>query len=235
MSFRRTGSVDASNLSQFRLWQLLYFEREVSDVAIPYTIEGGGDAEFRTLVESGDLEGATTRFMGQYGGEILAFLVVRLRDQPAASEVFAEFTEDFWRGLEGFRWRTSFRSWGYTLARNAANRFQRSRRQRESRIVHPFRTPDCVQERRSSTAPCLRTEVKRRMRALRSRLPTDDQTLLVLRIDKGLPWKELAVIFSGEGDAMEEAEMSRWAGRPRQMSASIKRGLRSLAQEEGLT
>jgi serine phosphatase RsbU (regulator of sigma subunit) len=45
--------------------------------------------------------------------------------------------------------------------------------------------PESVQKRRSSTAPYLRTEVKTRMRVLRERLPVDDQTLLVLRIDKG--------------------------------------------------
>ena len=62
--------------------------------------------------------------------------------------MFSEFAEDFWRGLEGFRWRTSLRSWGYTLARNAANRYQRSRRRREARLVRPDRTPDRAQERR---------------------------------------------------------------------------------------
>jgi RNA polymerase sigma-70 factor (ECF subfamily) len=192
------------------------------------------DTEYRALVESGDLEGATTRFMEQYGGDILALLVVRLRDHAAASEVFSEFAEDFWRGLEGFQWRTTLRSWGYTLARNAANRFQRSRRRRAARLVHPDRMPDMEQERRSSTAPFLRTAVKKRLRALREQLPIDDQTLLVLRIDKGLSWNELAVIFSGEGDAMEEAELLRWAARLRQRFATVKRRLKDLAREEGL-
>jgi RNA polymerase sigma-70 factor (ECF subfamily) len=172
--------------------------------------------------------------MERYGGNILAFLVVRLRDESAASEALSEFTEDFWRGLAGFRWRTTLRSWGYTLARNAANRYLRSRRRREAWLLHPQQTPNCVQERRPSTAPYLRTEIKRRMRALRSQLPADDQTLLVLRIDKGLSWNELAVIFSGEGDAMEEEAMIRWASRLRQRFVTIKRRLRDLAQQEGL-
>ncbi len=193
-----------------------------------------GDEEYRALVAAGDLKGAATRFMERHGGDILAFLAMRLRDQAAASEVFSEFTEDFWRGLEGFRWKATLRSWGYTLARNAANRFVATRRRRESRLVHPETTPDCAQERRSSTAPYLRTEVKRRMRALRDQLPVDDQTLLVLRIDKGLSWNELAVIFSGQGDAMDEADMLRWAGRLRQRFAAIKRRLRVQAEEEGL-
>ncbi len=193
-----------------------------------------GEAELRKLVESGDLQAAASRFIEQHGGEILAFFVVRLRDESAASEVFSQFTEDFWRGLGGFRWRTTLRSWGYTLARNAANRFQSSRRRRETRLAHPDGTPDGIQERRSSTAPYLRTEIKKRMRALREQLPVDDQTLLILRIDKGLSWNELAAIFSGEGEALGQAEVIRWAARLRQRFASIKRQLRALAEKEGL-
>lgn len=192
------------------------------------------DAELRALVAAGDLEAATSRFMEQHGGEILAFLVMRLRNDTAATEVFSVFTEDFWRGLEGFRWQTTLRSWGYTLARNAANRYQKSRSRREARLAHPQRTPQCAQEPRASTAPYLRTEMKKRMRELRNRLPVDDQTLLVLRIDKGLSWNELATVFAGEGDGTEEADQARWAARLRQRFATIKRRLRELAQEEGL-
>lgn len=198
------------------------------------TPEEDADEEYRTLVAAGDLKGAAARFMERHGGDILAFLAMRLRDQAAASEVFSEFTEDFWRGLEGFRWKATLRSWGYTLARNAANRFVANRRRRESRLVHPDRTPDCAQERRSSTAPYLRTAVKKRMRELRERLPMDDQTLLVLRIDKGLSWNELAVVFSGQGGAVDDAEILRWAARLRQRFATVKRRLRAMAEEEGI-
>lgn len=191
------------------------------------------DDEYRALVAAGDFEGAATAFMERFGGDILAFLAMRLRDQTAVSEVFSEFTLDFWRGLEGFEWRTSLRGWGYTLARNAANRFQR-RRRREARLVHTDRTPDLAEERRPSTAPYLRTAIKKRMRELREQLPMDEQSLLVLRIDKGLSWNELAVVFSAEGAAMEEEELLRSAARLRQRFASIKRRLRALAEKEGL-
>jgi len=191
------------------------------------------DEEYRALFEAGDLEDVATRFMERYGGDILAFLAMRLRDQAAASEVFSVFNLDFWRGLRGFQWRTTLRSWGYTLARNAANRFQQ-RRRREARLVHPNRTPECAEERRRSTAPYLRTAVKKRMRELRERLPTDDQSLLVLRIDKGLSWNELAVVFAAADDPMDEAGVLRSAARLRQRFASIKRLLRAMAEEEGL-
>lgn len=203
-------------------------------MTIPDRTRDPDDAGLRTLVESGDLEGATTRFMERFGGDILAFLVVQLRDPANASEVFSQFAEDFWRGLARFQWRTTLRSWGYTLACNAAARFQRSQRLREARRVRPARTPECAQMRRSSTAAYLRTEVKNRMRALRLQLPADDQSLLLLRIDKGLSWNELALVFSGQSETMQEAEMARVATRLRQRFATIKRRLRVLAQKEGL-
>jgi RNA polymerase sigma-70 factor (ECF subfamily) len=62
----------------------------------------------------------------------------------------------------------------------------------------------------------------------------EDQSLLVLRIDKGLSWNELAVVFSAAGAAMEEAEVLRSAARLRQRFASIKRRLRAMAEDEGL-
>jgi RNA polymerase sigma-70 factor, ECF subfamily len=203
-------------------------------VTIPDRTTDPDDAGFRTLVESGDLEGAAARFMERFGGDILAFLVVQLRDHANASEVFSQFAEDFWRGLAGFQWKTTLRSWGYTLASNAAKRFQRSRRRREARLVRPAQAPDYAQSRRSSTAPYLRTEVKNRMRALRLELPVDDQSLLLLRIDKGLSWKELAVVFSDDSEPMEEAQMVRSAARLRQRFAKIKLRLKVLAKEEGL-
>lgn len=207
---------------------------ETHDTTDPAAPRDPLDAELRALVEAGDLQAAATRFMERQGGDILAFLSVRLQSPADAAEVFSTFAEDFWRGLEGFQWRTSLRSWGYTLARNAANRYLRSRRRRRARLVQLERTPDQAQASRPSTAPYLRTEVKRQMRELRRRLPADDQTLLVLRIDKGLSWNELAAIFSGEGDALGEAEQVRWATRLRQRFLATKRRLRALAEEEGL-
>lgn len=193
-----------------------------------------GDAEFRALADVGNLQAAASRFMEQHGGEILAFLALRLRDHSAASEVFSEFALDFWRGFARFRWRTSLRSWAYTLARNAANRYRLSQRRTDARFSHPHPTPDCPEAPRSSTAPYLRTEVKRRMRSLRDQLPADDRALLVLRIDQGLCWNELAVIFSGAGEALEEGDMLRWAARLRQRFNAIKRRLRTQAEAEGL-
>jgi RNA polymerase sigma-70 factor (ECF subfamily) len=72
------------------------------------------------------------------------------------------------------------------------------------------------------------------VRELCIRLDADDQTLLVLRIDKGLSWNELASVFSRQGEALSDADRKRWAARLRQRFASVKMRLRALAESEGL-
>src|SRR5436190_5730477 len=55
----------------------------------------------------------------EYRTEMLHFLSGALRDEDAAQEVFSAFSEELWKGLPGFRWESSFRTWGYCLLRAA--------------------------------------------------------------------------------------------------------------------
>lgn len=192
------------------------------------------DTQIRSHVEVGDLNGAASLFLESYGGEILGFLHLCLRDETEAAEVYSAFTEDFWRGLPGFQWKTSIRSWGYTLARNAACRSRRPARRKTVPLTHPSQILENPDREHSITPRHVRTEVKERMRQLRAHLPVDDQALLVLRIDKGLSWNELAAVFSGEGDRLSIDETKRWAVRLRQRFVSVKARLRSLAEAEGI-
>ena len=75
--------------------------------------------------ERGELKEAATAAIEGFGPEILGFLKAVVRDERLAGEVFAQFCEDLWTGLAGFRWETRFRTWGYTLARNAWHRQRR--------------------------------------------------------------------------------------------------------------
>ncbi len=191
----------------------------------------------RDTLEAGDADGAATLFMRHFGGDILSFLAGRLHGSPEASDVFSAFAEDFWRGLPAFRWQTSLRSWAYTLARNAAFRHQtaaRRRRRRFEPLTSASRYGEEVARLHSATRQCLRTEFKERVRRLREQLPPDDQTLLILRVDRKLSWKELAVVLSGKGESLRPAEQVRWAARLRQRFQTVKRKLRELARADGL-
>lgn len=199
----------------------------------------GRDIEpgLRAAFERGDFQATATLALNGYGPEILRFLVERLRDEHTASEVFSQFVEDFWKGLPGFAWRSSLRAWAYTLARHAANRYARGPRRRQQRMLplsEAHGVFEVAERSRSETLLHLRSATKQRVRTLREALSSDDQLLLTLRIDKQMPWADIALVLQeteSEGDA---AELVVAAARVRQRFAAIKARLRRLAVREGL-
>src|SRR5215469_5037648 len=87
-------------------------------------------------LDRGDVKQAATEALRGYGPQILAYLSGVLRDDEAAAEVFSEFSEDLWRGIGAFRRESSFRTWAYRLAWNAARQLARDPfRKRGQRVV----------------------------------------------------------------------------------------------------
>lgn len=194
----------------------------------------GAEHAIREACERADYDAAATRAIKSYGPEILGFLAMRLRDISEAEEVFAIFCEDLWTALRAFEWRATARVWAYTLARHAADRHRIAAARRRKRETLGGALQDVVADVRSTTAAHLRTETKSRLSQLREQLPVADQTLLVLRIDKGLSWKELALVMVYEGVALDEASVTREAARLRKRFQLVKQQLRELARAEGL-
>jgi RNA polymerase sigma-70 factor (ECF subfamily) len=164
-------------------------------------------------------------------------LISRLRDREAASEVFSQFTEDLWRGLDGFRWQCSARVWSYTLAMHAASHYVRDARRRRGRDVPLSRAgplSEIEQKIRSRTQTAARTDVKSRGAQLRESLPTDEQTLLILRINRKLAWKEIAQVMAYQGRVVADAALEKEAVRLRKRYQLTKDKLRRMALEQGL-
>lgn len=184
---------------------------------------------------------AATLIVEHYGGGILALLGARLRSHSDADEVFGIFCEKLWAGLPGFAWRCRVKGWAYMLARNAANDFKRAAHNRPGRRTalsdHPSlaAAADAV---RTTTANYRRTAVRDRIRALRQRLPEDDQMLLVLRVDHNMSFRDLAAAMAdsdhGGAQPPEPATLDREAARLRKRFERVKDRLRALAVEEGL-
>src|SRR3954464_4588690 len=78
------------------------------------------EAAIGRSLESGQLSQAATGVIRGYGPEILGYLAAVLRDDDAAAEAFSRFAEDLWKGLPGFRRKSSIRTWAYRVAWNAA-------------------------------------------------------------------------------------------------------------------
>jgi RNA polymerase sigma-70 factor (ECF subfamily) len=182
-----------------------------------------------------DLTGAATLVMRGYGPEIFGFLSARLRDESAACDAFSMFSEDLWRGLPKFGERSTVRVWAYALARHAAVRFQSSPHRKRERNV-PLSAREVLSKLadrvRTDTVPFLRTEFKTRVAALRERLSEDDRTLLVLRVDRGLEWGEVARVFLAPEESVSERVLSAEAVRLRKRFQLVKAKIRKMATDE---
>jgi RNA polymerase sigma-70 factor, ECF subfamily len=195
----------------------------------------------RVAFEQGDLQRAATVLLELYGSELFRFLLARLRDPELASEVFCTFTEDLWRGMRGFRWVCSARAWAYTLARHAASRAIRQRRRRGGRSVSLSRAgplSEIAEQVRSETSAALRTAPREHLSQLREQLPMLDQELLILRVNRGLPWLDIArIVATGPvagAMSLSPDALAAEASRLRKRFQKAKERLRRLAEEAGL-
>lgn len=190
------------------------------------------ETELATMLRAGTHDRAATLALTHYGPELYGFLVHLMGDEHAANDVFAQASEDVWRGFAGFASQCSVRTWMYVVARHAASRYRRSPWNRGGRCGDSV-LDTIVADARSRTAPWLRTEVKDKWRALREALDPDDRTLLVLRVDRDLEWTDVARVLLG-GDEPSPAELQREAARLRKRFQLLKDELRVKAIAAGL-
>jgi RNA polymerase sigma-70 factor (ECF subfamily) len=177
----------------------------------------------------GRMASAATIAIREYGAEVLGFLVAVLRSNEDAAEVFAQFCEDLWSGLPRFRWDSSLRTWAYTLARHAACAFRRDphRRRRVGLSEHP-EVAELEAHVRTATVTWLCSDVKHRVQRLRESLEPEDQTLLILRVDRQMSWNDVAMVMRGENERSDE-DVSRRAAVLRKRFERVKERLRALA------
>lgn len=182
------------------------------------------EAEVREACDRADWDQALTLGLRAYGRELLGFLVSTARDAAEADEAFAMTSEELWRSLPQFRWQCTFRTYAYTLARHAWSRLRKEPARRVPR--EPLSSPSAervVAALRSQTAEFLRTESKGRLAAARESLDSTDRALLILRVNRGLPWRDIAEVLS-EG---EDADLDRRAAQLRKRFERLKEELRA--------
>src|SRR5262245_17046143 len=120
----------------------------------------GQELRVRELCEKKDYDGAATLALRVYGPEILGLLVALHRSEQDAGDVFALFSENLWKGLAGFSWDSSLRTWAYTIARNTSFRFRKNAQRGKGAV--PLSNVSVVGEVahqvRTATLTYLRTE-----------------------------------------------------------------------------
>lgn len=190
------------------------------------------ELRLQQLIHARSFAPAAASIIQSYGAELHGFLVHLMGSEADAAEVFSQTAEDLWRGLPSFGLRCSVRTWLYVLGRHAAGRFRRAPWQRAGHTGED-QLDAVVAEVRTRTQPWQRTDVKDRWRTLRESLDEDARTLLVLRLDRGLSWGEVALVTLGSEEP-DPAALARETARLRKRFQLLKDELRTRAREAGL-
>ncbi|HEX7844063.1 MAG TPA: sigma-70 family RNA polymerase sigma factor [Kofleriaceae bacterium] len=175
----------------------------------------------------GELQAAATAMLTGLGPQILGYLAATLRDDDAAYEVFGQFSEELWKSIATFRGESSFKTWAYKIVMHSISRYRRDGFRRRGQPLASDELSAIAEQVRSQTPPFQRTEVKDRIAELRASLEPEDQTLLFLRVDQGLPWSDVAAVIAAQGAPVDVAAL-------RKRFERAKARLRKLAEQDGL-
>lgn len=161
------------------------------------------EARARAAAKAEAWSEAVTFAIRGYGEEILGYLVAMTRSETDANDAFSLFAEDVWRGMPKFRWECTLRTWTYGLARHALARIRRDPHRRRAVPLSDTHLATLVGEMRTRTQTFLRTETRDKIAKLRAELDPDDQTLLILRLNRKLAWRDIALVLDPDTKAAD--------------------------------
>jgi RNA polymerase sigma-70 factor (ECF subfamily) len=182
------------------------------------------DGEVQRLVFADRVREAADLLISRLSPEIRPFLYRLLGDVVLAEEAHSATCERLWRGLSGFRWTCSLRSWSYIIARREASRC----RAHYLKAAAAQTTLSAAENLPAHTHPTgrLSTTKANVLEDVQAALSDEDRDLLVLRIERGLAWKEIALAFLAE-DSPDPEVIAREAARLRQRFRSIREDVTS--------
>jgi DNA-directed RNA polymerase specialized sigma24 family protein len=187
------------------------------------------ERELIELIARGDIDRATEQTIRAYGPELVGWLCAIVPGEADAYDAFSWLCEELWRSLRGFDGRCSIRTWCYMLARHGASRVRgMPRHQREvlvSQVPSIVHAADDVW----NTTQVGARRAEDVYAQLRRELDEEDQTLLVLRVDRDLNWSEIALVLLGE--SADADAVKRKAASLRKQFERLKERLKELAAE----
>lgn len=193
------------------------------------------EARIRAEAGRGDVRAAVTAAFAAYGAEILGYLLAVLREEQRAEDVYSDFCEDVVRGMPSFRFESSARTWLYTIARHACSRhLTRERKKKMVALASAPEVLDAAAHTRTPTPPHARTAAREGIERLRRSLKPDDQTLLILRIDRGMAWLDIARVLAGPDASPGDDDLRARSAKLRKRFERLKERLREMAHEERL-
>jgi len=144
-----------------------------------------------------------------------------------ADDAFGVFCESLWKQLPNFRGEAALLTWAYQLAMGASRRIIADPHRRRGQALATAELEGLAHEVRSTTAVHLRKSTSEALEKLRSQLDFEEQTLLILRVDRDLPWTDIATILGELGQPVAEPAL-----RKRFERLTVK--IRELAEAEGI-
>ncbi len=184
----------------------------------------GLDERVRALLASGQNDEAATLALATLGPQILGYLCAALGHDDG-EDAFSLFAEHLWTRLGTWRGEGSLRAWSYRVAWNAARRLRRDPYRRRRRTL-PTSAASRLAASIASASGDLRGGRRDRLGRLRAFLSPAERSLLVLHVDRGLDWGEIATIVA-KGTPSDAARL-------RKRYQRLKTKLTTLAQRQGL-
>jgi RNA polymerase sigma-70 factor (ECF subfamily) len=188
------------------------------------------DLEVRALIDAGDVDRATADTLRRYGPELIGWLCSILPNEADAHEAFSWMSEELWKSLVRWDGRCSMRTWCYMIARHASVRIRAQPRRLHEVLVSqvPSIAHAVTHVWNTSRANAVRAQDV--YGEIRRMLDDDDQTLLVLRVDRSLSWRDIAHVLLGEGVSADEVTTK--AASLRKQFERVKERLRTLAAQK---
>jgi RNA polymerase sigma-70 factor (ECF subfamily) len=179
------------------------------------------------LLDGGDVSGAASEALRGFGPQVLGYLTAVLRNEDDAHDVFSQFAEDLWKGLPGFRRESAVRTWAFRLAWHAASRYARDPYRKRGRPILTTEASKIAEEVRSTMSTYTPGGRADKLMKLRESLDHEEQTLLILRVDKGMSWEDVTEVMQADGEPITPAAL-------RKRFERLKEKLGRLAREQGL-
>jgi RNA polymerase sigma-70 factor (ECF subfamily) len=185
------------------------------------------EADVVALLDQGEIDRAAERIIRGLGAEILRYLRGVADDPDDADDAFSRFAEGLWSSMGSFRRESSVKAWAYRIAWHAALRVLQDPYRRRRDLLRSSQASQLADEVRSRTSLEREAHVDERIERLRRELPPEDRALLILRIDRGLPWNDVARVFAGDGAPVDAAAL-------RKRFERLKQRIRARAIAEGI-
>ena len=202
----------------------------------PGPLSPPSEAGVREALARDDLRRAVELAVALYGAEVFGFVSGVMDDPTAARDAYVRFVERLWRSVGRFRWHCSLRTFCYGLARREITR-RRAEVARPS-SVRSSSGPSRGPRSQGSDLDSLRawTTGRATLRAgidiLRSELAPEDREILVLRVDRRLSWRDVALTTL---DDVSEGDIQRESDRLALRFVAIKEQLARAAAAHGIT